>query len=103
MEHACKRSRETSTNPHLVATIVEPLRKFHRKRPGRLAAVGTGVSILLPEKCCSLCLPQTLNSVVMYAGHAPKKVNKVVFLLVISTDRLTALVLMGLLLSLSVV
>ena len=86
MEHACKRSRETSTNPHLVAAIVVPLRKFHRKRPGRLAAVGTGLSILLREKCRSLCLPQTLNSVVMYAGHAPKKVSKVVFLLVISTD-----------------
>ena len=59
----------------IVAAIVEPTIKFRRKRPSRLAAVGTGLSILLREKCHSLCLPQTLNSVAMYAGHAPKQVS----------------------------
>lgn len=59
----------------ILAAIVEPTIKFRRKRPGRLAAVGTGLSILLREKCHSLCLPQTLNSVVVYAGHAPKQVS----------------------------
>ena len=50
----------------IVAAVVNPLRKFRRKRPGRLSAVGTSLSILLREKCRSLCLPQTLNSVAMY-------------------------------------
>ena len=59
----------------IVAAIVEPTIKFRRKRPSRLAVVGTGLSILLREKCHSLCLPQTLNSVAMYAGHAPKQVS----------------------------
>ena len=54
---------------------MEPTIKFRRKRPSRLAAVGTGLSILLREKCHSLCLPQTLNSVAMYAGHAPNQVS----------------------------
>ena len=53
----------------ILAAIVEPTIKFRSKRPGRLAAVGTGLSVLLREKCHSLCLPQTLNSVVMYTGH----------------------------------
>lgn len=59
----------------IVTAIVQPSRNFCRKRASRLAAVGTGLAVLLHEKCHSLCLPQTLNSIAMYAGHSPKQVS----------------------------